>query len=63
MGWEFAALWTDDTTPWQWVWRRVADDSGKVIEESGAFQDLTACLDDARKHGFDTPAPGTARGV
>ena len=64
MGWEFAALWTDDATPWQWIWRRVADDSGHVIEESAAFSELDACIEDAKKHGFESAAPGAAaRGV
>ena len=31
MGWEFAALWVDEAeAPWQWVWRRIADDSGAI---------------------------------
>ena len=38
MGWEFAALWVDGAeTPWQWVWRRIADDSGALIAESPPF--------------------------
>ena len=54
MGWEFAALWVDDAdVPWQWVWRRIADDSGEVIEESAAFPHIDLCLADARSKGFD----------
>ena len=63
MGWEFAALWSDDTVPWHWVWRRIADDTGQVVEESIAFHDLDACVDDAKKHGFDTPSPESGREV
>jgi hypothetical protein len=54
MGWEFAALWVDDPdASWQWVWRRIADDSGEVIAESSAFPRLDRCLEDARRHGFE----------
>ena len=53
MGWEFAALWTDDASPWQWVWRRIADDNGRVLEESRAFDQLDQCIDDAKKNGFE----------
>jgi hypothetical protein len=54
MGWEFAAVWNDDAdAPWQWIWRRIADDSGQVIEESRTFGDLEACMADAKHHGFE----------
>ena len=54
MGWEFAALWVDDPeVPWQWVWRRIADDSGTVIAESSVFPQLGLCMEDARRNGFD----------
>jgi hypothetical protein len=54
MGWEFAALWNDDAdAPWQWVWRRIADDSGQVVEESRAFANLDGCMADAKQHGFE----------
>lgn len=54
MGWEFAALWVDDRdTPWQWVWRRIADDSGALIAESAPFSHLDHCIEDARRNGFD----------
>ena len=54
MGWEFVASWIDDPdVPWQWAWRRVADDSGAVIAESGPFPHLDLCVEDARQHGFD----------
>ena len=54
MGWEFAALWSDDAdAPWQWVWRRIADDSGRVVEESSAFAALEGCMADAKDHGFE----------
>jgi len=56
MGWEFAALWNDDSTPWHWVWRRVADDSGQVLEESAPFMQLGDCIADAKKHGFEDDA-------
>ncbi|HEV7390707.1 MAG: hypothetical protein ACXWCY_18505 [Burkholderiales bacterium] len=60
MGWEFAALWVDDPdSTWQWVWRRVADDSGGVIQESHPFQDLALCVADAQKHGFDEDGCGS----
>lgn len=58
MGWEFAALWVDDPDrPWQWVWRRIADDNGEVIEESSTFAQLALCLADARMKGFDEDDP------
>ena len=54
MGWQFAARWGDEAeATWQWVWRRVADDSGAVIEESRTFSRLDECVDDARMNGFD----------
>jgi hypothetical protein len=54
MGWEFVAMWVDDAEgPWQWVWRRIADDSGDLIAESQGFPQLDLCLEDARLHGFD----------
>lgn len=54
MGWEFAALSVDDPDmPWQWVWRRVADDSGTLLEQSNPFAGLDACVDDAKRYGFD----------
>lgn len=52
MGWQFAALWIDEAA-WKWVWRRVADDSGAVLEESQPFLSLDECVDDARLNGFD----------
>lgn len=64
MGWEFAALWNDDATPWQWVWRRIADDSGRVLEESRAFDQLDECIEDAKKNGFeDDTSAGSGREV
>ena len=54
MGWEFAALWVDDpASTWKWVWRRVADDSGIVLEQSAEFLTLDDCIADARQHGLD----------
>jgi hypothetical protein len=54
MGWEFVASWVDEPDAgWQWSWRRTADDSGKVIAESGRFAHLDLCVDDARANGFD----------
>ena len=54
MGWQFAARWIDEAEPaWTWVWRRVADDSGAVLEESQMFSSLDECVDDARMNGFD----------
>ena len=59
MGWEFAALSADDPdAPWQWVWRRIADDSGAVIQQSEAFSELDTCIADARRHGFDEAGCG-----
>jgi hypothetical protein len=54
MGWEFAALWVDEPDErWHWVWRRIADDSGALIEQSRAFAELDGCVEDAKGHGFD----------
>ena len=54
MGWEFAAEWVDDPVKcWKWTWRRVADDSGEVLEQSRDFVELEDCVADARRHGFD----------
>jgi hypothetical protein len=54
MGWEFAAVWVEDPDEtWRWVWRRVADDSGAVLAQSGDFPHLDACIADARRNGFD----------
>ncbi len=54
MGWEFVASWIDDPdTPWRWVWRRIADDSGALIAESSPFSQLDLCVEDARLNGFD----------
>ena len=54
MGWEFAALWLDDPdVQWHWVWRRVADDNGSLLEQSPPFRDLDTCISDAKQHGFD----------
>jgi hypothetical protein len=59
MGWEFAALWIDESdAPWQWVWRRVADDRGDVIAESAGFAELKECIEDAKANGFDTEGCG-----
>ena len=61
MGWEFAALWVDDPDmPWQWVWRRVADDSGALLEQSQAFAELAPCIADATAHGFDDEGCGVS---
>ena len=54
MGWEFAAMWVDDPArSWKWTWRRVADDSGAVLQQSSEFSALDDCIEHARKHGFD----------
>ena len=59
MGWEFAAVWVDDpANVWKWTWRRVADDSGAVLEQSSEFALLEECVADARQHGFDTSGCG-----
>ncbi|HYC47564.1 MAG TPA: hypothetical protein VED01_18975 [Burkholderiales bacterium] len=59
MGWEFAALWVDEgDTSWQWVWRRIADDSGSLIAESAPFARLDQCIADARVNGFDEEGCG-----
>ena len=57
MGWEFTAQWLEESdVPWQWVWRRIADDSGAVIAQSAPFPNLDACVVDARRNGFDDDA-------
>ena len=54
MGWEFAALWVDDSElSWKWIWRRVADDDGALLAKSVEFPSLDACIVDARRNGFD----------
>lgn len=54
MGWEFAAVWgIDPAKGWRWTWRRIADDSGEVLANSGAFLRLDDCIQDARRNGFD----------
>jgi hypothetical protein len=54
MGWEIAAIWMDDADPaWYWTWRRVEDDSGRVVEESLAFSRFEHCIDDAQAHGLE----------
>ena len=54
MGWEFTAMWADDCDHgWNWTWRRVADDSGAVLEQSRRFAALGECIEDAKQHGFD----------
>jgi hypothetical protein len=54
MGWEIAALWIDEPeASWCRTWRRVEDDSGRIIEESRKFEVFEECLEDARAHGFD----------
>ena len=54
MGWEFVASWADEPDArWQWIWRRIADDSGEVIAASAPFPHLDLCVDDARTNGFD----------
>ena len=58
MGWEFAALWIDESDAPQWVWRRVADDSGAVMAESERFSHLDVCMADAKEHGFDEESCG-----
>lgn len=59
MGWEFAAEWVEDPVRcWKWSWRRVADDSGAVLQQSGGFVQLEDCVDDARQHGFDESGCG-----
>jgi hypothetical protein len=54
MGWEFAAVWIDEPDrAWKWIWRRVADDSGAVLEQSRDFAHLRDCIVDAKLKGFD----------
>ena len=54
MGWEIAAVWVDDLEgSWSWMWRRVGDDSGRVIEESRHFPEFEECIEDAQAHGLD----------
>ena len=53
MDWEFIATWTGDAgEPWCWVWRRLADDAVKGAP-SRRFATLEACVEDARRHGFE----------
>ena len=53
MDWEFIATWNDDAgRPWRWTWRRLSDDAGKGAP-SRSFASLDACVDDARRHGFE----------
>ena len=62
MRWEFAARWPEGADQeWQWVWRRIADDSGVMLHESGPFPALEHCIADAKKHGFDETRCPTAR--
>jgi hypothetical protein len=59
MGWQFAARWSDEAEPaWNWLWRRVAADSGAVLEESLLFSSLHECVDDARMNGVDESGCG-----
>jgi hypothetical protein len=59
MGWQFAAVWVDDPVRcWKWTWRRVADDSGAVLEQSREFVQLEDCVEDARRSGFDESGCG-----
>jgi hypothetical protein len=54
MGWEIAAVWRDDPEgSWCWMWRRVEDDSGRIIEESRHFPEFEECIEDAQAHGLD----------
>ena len=53
MGWEFAAVWVDESAAWTWAWRRVADDSGALLQQSNAFTRLEECVEDARRNGFE----------
>jgi len=54
MSWQFAALWVEDPDgAWKWVWRRVADDSGAVLQQSPEFDQMEDCLENARRNGFD----------
>jgi hypothetical protein len=60
MGWEFAALWVEDSDEqWHWVWRRRADDTGAALQESASFAQLDDCIEDARRHGFDEGDSGS----
>lgn len=54
MGWEIAAIWRDDLEEsWCWMWRRVEDDSARVIDESRHFREFEECIEDAQAHGLD----------
>jgi hypothetical protein len=53
-------VWVDDPARcWKWTWRRVADDSGAVLEQSKDFVQLEDCLDDARRNGFEESGCGS----
>ncbi|HEV7799479.1 MAG TPA: hypothetical protein VGP15_00255 [Burkholderiales bacterium] len=59
MGWEFAAVWVDDPArAWKWMWRRIGDDSGAVLEHSAQFARLEDCIEDACRNGFEQSGCG-----
>lgn len=61
MGWEFVTSFDSDDRKFYWFWRRTADDSGEVLEESARrFLDLMECIENARRHGFEDPTEGPA---
>jgi hypothetical protein len=35
------------------MWRRVEDDSGRIIEDSRHFAEFEECIEDAQAHGLD----------
>jgi hypothetical protein len=58
--WEFVSkrLCGPDYSAWEWEWRCVSHE-GRVTTSEGTFKTFTACVADARKHGFNGNAePG-----
>jgi len=54
VAWEFVSVLAvgEQSTELGWKWRRLADDTRAVLEESEPLPDFAACIDDARKNGF-----------
>ena len=54
MGWEITAVWIEQPDrAWRWMWRRMGDDSDRVIAESPQFVNFEECVQDAETHGLD----------
>jgi hypothetical protein len=50
--WEFftVRLHDNDFSPWLWRWR--CQRNGEPVVSAETFGSLTACVEDARRHGF-----------